>query len=82
MMLVYDLDSPNDERNKYCILMEALVWDILIQGIIQPLIAVFIASIVCPAISLSVLFGELNVLGVYRPYVMSDKCHVEQMSII
>lgn len=58
MMLVYDLDSPNDERNKYCIFLEALVWDILIQGIIQPLIAVFIASIVCPAISLSVLFGK------------------------
>jgi hypothetical protein len=58
MMLVYDLDSPNDERNKYCILMEALVWDILIQGVLQPLIAVFIASIVCPVISLSVLFGE------------------------
>lgn len=58
MMLVYDLDSPNDERNKYCILLEALVWDIFIQGIIQPLIAVIIGSIVCPLISLSVLIGE------------------------
>lgn len=58
MMLVFDLDSPNDERNKYCILLEALVWDILLQGIIQPIIAVVIASVVCPLISFSVLIGE------------------------
>lgn len=58
MMLVYDLDSPNDERNKYCIFLEALGWDILLQGIIQPLIAVFIATIICPLISFFVLICE------------------------
>lgn len=58
MMLIYDLDSPNDERNKYCILLEAVGWDILLQGIIQPIIAVIVASIICPLISFSVLIGE------------------------
>lgn len=37
MMLAYDLDSPNDQRNRYCILLEAIVWNILLQGCIQPI---------------------------------------------
>lgn len=58
MMLVYDLDSPNDERNKYCIFLEALGWDILIQGVIQPIFAIIIATIICPIISFFVLLGK------------------------
>jgi hypothetical protein len=58
MMLIYDFDSPNDERNKYCILLEALGWDILLQGIIQPLIATLVAAIICPIISFVILIGE------------------------
>lgn len=58
MMIIYDLDSPNDERNKYCIIMEALGWDIIIQGILQPILAVFVAAVICPIISFSVLIGK------------------------
>lgn len=48
MMLVYDLDCPNDQRNRYCILLEAIVWNVCIQGCIQPIAAFFVASILCP----------------------------------
>lgn len=55
MMLVYDLDSPSEERNKYCVFLEALGWDILIQGIIQPTLAIIVAAIFCPLIAASIL---------------------------
>jgi len=58
MMLIYDLDSPNEGRNKYCILMEALIYDILLQGVVQPILAVTVAGIICPLISAFVLIGE------------------------
>lgn len=48
MMLVYDLDCPNDQRNRCCIFLEAIVWNIFIQGCIQPIVAFFVASILCP----------------------------------
>ncbi|KAL7033342.1 hypothetical protein ACKWTF_007549 [Chironomus riparius] len=58
MMVIYDLDSPNDARNKYCILFEAIGWDLLLQGILQPICATFVALIMCPVISFAVLlFG-------------------------
>lgn len=62
MMLVYDLDSPNSERNKYCIFLEAFGWDILIQGIIQPILAIFVAAVICPIISFAVLLCEFFVV--------------------
>lgn len=55
MMLIYDLDSPNDERNRYCVFLEAIGWDILIQGVIQPILAIIVAAIICPLISASIL---------------------------
>lgn len=55
MMLVYDLDSPNDERNKYCVFLEAIGWDIFIQGIIQPTLAIIVAAVICPLISACIL---------------------------
>lgn len=58
MMLIYDLDSPHDDRNKYCIFLEAFVWDIVIQGIIQPVLAMLVAAIICPIISFAVLLCE------------------------
>lgn len=55
MILVYDLDSPDSSKNRYCILLEALVWNIGIQGLFQPLAALFIAGILCPITSIIVL---------------------------
>lgn len=48
MMLVYDLDCPDDQRNCYCIFLEAIVWNIVIQGCLQPIAAIFVAAILCP----------------------------------
>lgn len=55
MMFAYDFDSPSPIRNKNCIVLEALFWHILIQGILQPILALFIAFIICPLGSLFVL---------------------------
>lgn len=54
MMLVYDLDCPADHRNRYCIILEALVWNIIIQGFIQPIFAVFVAAFICPLAAICV----------------------------
>lgn len=59
MMLVYDLDSPNDDRNKYCIFLEAIGWNIFIQGFLQPILALCVAVFLCPLASVAVLMGEL-----------------------
>lgn len=48
MILIYDLDSPDSSRNRYCILLEAVIWNFLIQGLLQPLAAVIVASVLCP----------------------------------
>lgn len=58
MILIYDLDSPDNTRNRYCILLEALIWNILIQGCIQPIAALLVASILCPLVSGLILIGE------------------------
>lgn len=55
IMLIYDLDSPDDDHNKYGIVFEALGWNILIQGVLQPLAALFVAGILCPITSVCVL---------------------------
>lgn len=60
MMLVYDMDSPNYKRNKYCIFLEAIGWDIFIQGIVQPIFAIIVAAIICPIISAVILVGMCN----------------------
>ncbi|XP_053697381.1 uncharacterized protein LOC128744410 [Sabethes cyaneus] len=57
MMLVYDLDCPDESRrNRYCIFLEAVVWNILVQGLLQPIMAVLVASTICPAVSVLILF--------------------------
>lgn len=58
MILIYDLDSPDNTRNRYCILLEALIWNILIQGCIQPVAAILVASILCPLVSGLILIGK------------------------
>lgn len=55
MMLIYDLDSPDEiVRNRFCVLFEAIFWNIITQGFIQPVCAVFVAFILCPLASIIV----------------------------
>lgn len=56
MMFVYDLDSPNDLRNRYCIFLEASIWNVVVQGCVQPILAVIVAGVVCPIACLVVFF--------------------------
>ncbi|XP_049281969.1 uncharacterized protein LOC125763166 isoform X1 [Anopheles funestus] len=65
MMLIYDLDCPDESRrNRYCIFLEAVGWNIGIQGLLQPLAAVLVASIICPLIAVLVFF-----VGIVRYWV-------------
>lgn len=57
MALVMDLDSPEPSRNRYLVVMEALIWNIGIQGCLQPIIALLVAFILCPVISFVILTG-------------------------
>lgn len=57
--LIYDLDSPEPTRNRFFVVAEALVWNIGIQGCCQPIAALFVAGIVCPAISVVVFTGKI-----------------------
>ncbi|KAF5295161.1 hypothetical protein FQR65_LT10549 [Abscondita terminalis] len=52
---VYDLDSPEPKRNRFFVVLEALVWNMLILGFLQPLAALVVALIVCPIIALIIL---------------------------
>ncbi|KAL1116016.1 hypothetical protein AAG570_005511 [Ranatra chinensis] len=61
MGLFWDLDSPMAERNKYLVILEAAVWDILIQGLLQPIAAIVVTLIICPLLSfLIVTFALLR----------------------
>ena len=44
-----------DEVNRWSILLEAVVWRWLIQGIIQPVLAVIVGFIGCPLVSLGIM---------------------------
>ncbi|KAK7794593.1 hypothetical protein R5R35_003607 [Gryllus longicercus] len=61
MALIYDVDSPDPSRNRYLIILEAITWNIIIQGFLQPILALFVAIVVCPIISVTVL-----TVGVFR----------------
>lgn len=56
--LIYDLDSPAEWKNRYFVVIEAIVWNIVLQGILQPLIACFIAFIACPIITVILFIGN------------------------
>ena len=62
MALVVDLDSPDVSRNRYLVVMEALVWNIGMQGCLQPVAALFVAAIVCPLVSFMILTSECVIL--------------------
>ncbi|XP_060522143.1 uncharacterized protein LOC132699446 isoform X2 [Cylas formicarius] len=57
--LIYDLDSPEPKRNRFFVIFEALLWNICIQGLIQPLAAVFLAAVVCPIVFVIILTGGI-----------------------
>lgn len=62
MALIMDLDSPEPSRNRYLVVLEALVWNIGIQGCLQPIAALFVALVLCPIISFVILTSKLNVI--------------------
>ncbi|XP_076032256.1 uncharacterized protein LOC143020023 isoform X3 [Oratosquilla oratoria] len=56
-ILVYDIDAPTSNRRVTPIL-QALVWYILVLGIIQPILALGTATVVCPVLAfLALLVG-------------------------
>jgi len=57
MILIYDLDAPDNTKNRYCILLEAIVWNLLIQGLLQPVAAILMATLVCPLAAGVVFIG-------------------------
>lgn len=58
MAVLYDLDSPDPSRNKYLVILEAIIWNILFQGCIQPIAAVIVSFVISPCISLVILAGN------------------------
>lgn len=66
MGLIYDLDSPDPDRNRFLVIMEAIIWNILIQGCLQPITALFVAFFVCPFICLVILGGKLPLISVLQ----------------
>jgi len=57
--LIYDLDSPAEWKNRYFVVIEAVVWNMFFQGILQPLIACLIAFIFCPIITVILFIGNI-----------------------
>lgn len=57
-MLIYDLDSPEQKRNRFFVIGEAIVWNIGMEGCVQPVLALSVAAVVCPFISLIILAGK------------------------
>lgn len=52
--VVYDIDCPDPKHNRIGILWEALIWNMIIQGLIQPILAIFVAVFICPLASAAV----------------------------
>lgn len=58
MVLVYDFDCPDATRNKIGIFWEALVFNILIEGLLQPLFAILVAVLICPVAAATIGLGK------------------------
>ncbi|CAG5132948.1 unnamed protein product, partial [Candidula unifasciata] len=57
-ILIWDVDCPRPEKNKFFILFEAVIWNMLLQGCLQPLLAILIGAVACPLASSAVfLYG-------------------------
>ncbi|XP_026470656.1 uncharacterized protein LOC113374909, partial [Ctenocephalides felis] len=55
MILIYDFDSPDINRNRFFVLVEALLLNIFLQGVVQPMIALTVAGVLCPVAAILVL---------------------------
>lgn len=62
--LIYDLDSPEPKRNRFSVVLEGVVWNMLILGCLQPVAALFVAIAICPAVSVVILAGKLLFLTI------------------
>ncbi|XP_043205633.1 uncharacterized protein LOC122372479 isoform X2 [Amphibalanus amphitrite] len=61
MVCGYDLDSPAPDRNRWCVVLEALLWNIGVLGVLQPVAAVVVGGLICPLIALILLiYGWLR----------------------
>ncbi|XP_054282157.1 uncharacterized protein LOC128999597 isoform X1 [Macrosteles quadrilineatus] len=54
MVLLWDLDCPVTTRPKYLVILQALVWDVGILGLLQPIAALTVALVICPIMSCTV----------------------------
>lgn len=61
MVFIYDIDCPNDERNRYGIFFIAIVWKIGIQGCLQPLLCLFVGGVLCPLAAATIFIA-----GIFR----------------
>lgn len=64
--LIYDLDSPAEWKNRYFVVIEAVLWNIVFQGIVQPVIACLIAFILCPIITVILFIGKIYSSCVFK----------------
>ncbi|CAG4979420.1 unnamed protein product [Colias eurytheme] len=59
--LLYELDAPNPGKlNRWFVLFEVLIWRIAILGILQPLLAIVVAIVLCPLSALILLVGGVG----------------------
>lgn len=58
IVLVYDIDCPDEKRNRFGILWEALFLNILVEGLLQPIFALVVAFVFCPLSTAVVGCGE------------------------
>lgn len=60
MIFIYDFDCPNDEeRNRYSTFLEAIIWNILIRGCLQPIACIFVGGILCPIVATTILITAI-----------------------
>lgn len=69
IVLVYDIDCPDEKRNRFGLLWEAIILNIVVEGLLQPVFALLVAVILCPISAAVIGFGELILLlYVTRPF--------------
>lgn len=57
-------------RNKVCIVMEALLWHIFIQGLLQPSLALMVSFVICPLASLVVFLGNILLKIIFTKFTL------------
>ncbi|RVE45926.1 hypothetical protein evm_009399 [Chilo suppressalis] len=62
--LLYDLDCPAPGLyNRWFVLFEVLIWRIAILGLLQPVVALIVAVVLCPLCALILLVGGVSWWG-------------------